>query len=217
MVERLRDGLAILSFLLIPTAAIMLAAAHPITRLTLDYGVMTGAGASLVARVLVAFAVGLPLYSAFLVYTRAYYALGDTKTPALVNAGTVTVASIAGATLFAVLPREWAVPGLAFGHSIGFGVGAVVLARLFHGQMGSGFGGQAASAVLRATVAALGALAVMLIVRNAVPDESRGDNVINALLTIGVGAVTYLGAMVGFKSPELQRIRRFVKTVRSRR
>jgi putative peptidoglycan lipid II flippase len=217
LVERLRDGVAMLSFLLIPTAAIMLAAAHPITRLTLEYGVMTGAGSSLVARVLAAFAVGLPLYSAFLVYTRAYYSLGDTKIPALVNAGTIAVASLAGATLFAVLPREWAVPGLALGHSIGFGVGAVVLGRLFHGHIGSRFGAQATSAVLRATLAAFGALVVMLIVRNVVPDESRGANIVNALLTIGLGAGAYLGAMIGFKSPELQRIRRLVRTIRSRR
>ena len=217
LVERLRDGLAMLSFLLIPTAAIMLAAAHPVTRLTLEYGVMTGTGSSLVARVLAAFAVGLPLYSAFLVYTRGYYAFGDTKTPALVNAGTIALASLVGASLFAALPREWAVPGLAFGHSIGFAAGAVVLGRLFHNRIGSRVGAQLTSAVLRATVASCGALVVMLIVRNLAPDESRVENLVNALLTIGLGAGAYLGAMVGFKSPELHRLRRLALAVRSGR
>ena len=37
---------------------------------TLDYGVMTDSGATLVARTLGAFAVGLPTYSAFLVLSR---------------------------------------------------------------------------------------------------------------------------------------------------
>jgi putative peptidoglycan lipid II flippase len=217
LVERLRDGLAMLSFLLVPTAVIMLAAAHPITRLTLEYGVMTGTGSSLVARVLAAFAVGLPLYSAFLVYTRAYYALGDTKTPALVNAGTVGVASVVGAVLFAVVPREWAVPGLALGHSIGFGVGAMVLGRLFHRRIGARFGAQPTSAVLRATVAAFGALLVMLIARNVVPDESRVEIIINSVATVGLGAGAYLGAMIWFKSPELERIRRLVGALRRRR
>jgi putative peptidoglycan lipid II flippase len=217
LVERLRDGLAMLSFLLVPTAVIMLAAAHPITRLTLEYGVMTGTGSSLVARVLASFAVGLPLYSGFLVYTRAYYALGDTKTPALVNAVTVAIASLFGAALFATLPREWAVPGLALGHSIGFGVGAVVLGRLFHGRIGSRFGAQPTAAVLRALVAALGALLVMLIARNLVPDESRVENIGNTVLTVGLGAGAYLGAMFWFKSPELQRIRRLFAALRRRR
>ena len=217
LVERLRDGVAMLSFLLIPTATIMLAAAHPVTRLTLEYGVMTGAGSSLVARVLVGFAVGLPLYSAFIVYTRAFYAFGDTKTPALVNAGAVALASAVGASLFVTLPREWAVPGLALGHSIGFGAGAVVLARLFHGRIGSRFGPQPTSAVLRAAVAALGALIVMLIVRNVVPDESRAANIANTLLTIGLGGAVYLAAMIGFKSPELHRIRRLLGAMRRRR
>jgi putative peptidoglycan lipid II flippase len=217
MVERLRDGLSMLSLLLIPTAAIMLAAAHPITGLTLQYGVMTGAGSSLVARVLAAFAVGLPLYSTFLVYTRAYYALGDTKTPALVNAGTVATASLVGAGLFAALPEEWSVPGLALGHSIGFGAGAIVLARLLHRRTRSRFGAQPTSAVLRAVVAALGALAVMLIVRSFVPDESRVENMFNAVLTVGLGAGAYIGAMIGFKSPELRRMRGLFGSLRSRR
>jgi putative peptidoglycan lipid II flippase len=217
MVERLRDGLAMLSFLLIPTAAIMLAAAHPITGLTLQYGVMTGADASLVARVLAAFAVGLPLYSTFLVYTRAFYALGDTKTPALVNAGTVAAASLVGAGLFAVLPEEWSVPGLALGHSIGFGAGAIVLARFLHRRTRSRFGTQPTSAVLRAVVAALGALVVMLIVRSFVPDESRVENIVNAVLTVGLGAGAYIGAMIGFKSPELWRMRGLFGSIRSRR
>ena len=217
LVERLRDGLSMLSFLMIPTATIMLATTHPITRLTLEYGVMTGSGASLVARVLEAFAVGLPLFSAFLVYTRAYYALGDTKIPALVNAGTVALSSIAGAVLFVTLPRDWAVPGLAIGHSIGYAAGAVVLARLWHRRIGSRAGPKLTSALLRGVTGSLAALVVMLIVRALVPDESRVENLLNAVLTIGFGAGAYLGAMVFFRSPELLRLRRLLASVGRRR
>jgi hypothetical protein len=71
--------------------------------------------------------------------------------------------------------------------------------------------------VLRAAVAALGALIVMLIVRNVVPDESRAANIANTLLTIGLGGVVYLAAMIGFKSPELHRIRRLLGAMRRRR
>jgi hypothetical protein len=71
--------------------------------------------------------------------------------------------------------------------------------------------------VLRAVVAALGALAVMLIVRSFVPDESRVENMFNAVLTIGLGAGAYIGAMIGFKSPELRRMRGLFGSLRSRR
>jgi peptidoglycan biosynthesis protein MviN/MurJ (putative lipid II flippase) len=37
--------------------------------------------------------------------TRAFYAVADTRTPALINAAAVAIASALGAALFFVLPR----------------------------------------------------------------------------------------------------------------
>ena len=104
--------------------------------LTLEYGVMTPEGARLVSRVLAAFAVGLPTYSAFLVLTRAYYAFNDTRTPTLVNVVSVSVASAGGATLFFLAPDGWEVGGLALAHSLAFAIGAVLLGRGLGRRMG---------------------------------------------------------------------------------
>src|SRR5918999_1612071 len=67
LLETMRDGIGMLAFILVPVATLMVAAAEPLARVTLQYGAMTEAGASLTGRVIGAFAIGLPAYSVFLV------------------------------------------------------------------------------------------------------------------------------------------------------
>lgn len=215
LVERLRDGLAMLSFLLIPMAAAIVATAVPLARLTLEFGAMTEEGTDLVARVLVAFAVGLPTYSAFLVFTRGYYARGDTRTPALVNAATVAVSSASGAWLFFQLPVEWAVPGLALGHSIGFAGGSAVLARLFLRRASTDGGARASAAILRSIGATAPALAVMLFVAAAAPAGGKTGSLVAVVVTALTGAAVYFGVMVLIGAPELQRLRRLLPARRT--
>jgi putative peptidoglycan lipid II flippase len=215
LVERLRDGLGMLAFLLLPIAAGILATAHLLTHLTLEYGVMTGTGANLVARVLIGFAVGLPMYSVFLVYTRAYYALGDTRTPTLVNAGTVAVSSAIGATLFVMLDDKWKVPGLAIGHSIGFAIGAIALAVLFSRRIGTVWRRDVIGGAVRSAMVAVLALGVMLGVRTLVPSETRVTTLLALMACIACGTAVYLFGMRQLGSSELQRIASVVKRARS--
>lgn len=216
LLERLRDGLAMLSFLLLPTAAVMIAAAEPLTGVTLRYGVMTGAGAALVARVLQAFAIGLPLYSAFLVFTRAYYAIGDSRTPTLVNAVTVAISSIVGAGLFFALPERWSVPGLALGHSFGFVVGSIVLTRLFNRRTGATGSTRLTAALIRSSVVALLVVAVMLGLRAVLPEDTKTALALSLVTTAAAGVGIYVGLMAWLRSPELARLTLLVKNMRGR-
>jgi putative peptidoglycan lipid II flippase len=206
LIDRLRDGLRMLAFMLLPTAAILGAVAHPLTRATLEYGVMSGAGATLVARVLIAFAAGLPTYSIFLVFTRAFYAVGDTRTPTLVNAATVAIASIIGTLLFVRLDPEWAVPGLAAGHSAGFALGAVALGFAFARVSGSVGSRALADSLARSLVVSAIALGVMVLVHNALPEGSTGEVVVNLVVTALAGGLCYAGVMRLLGAPELERI-----------
>ena len=202
---RLQDGLAMLSFILIPTAAFMLVAAGPLARITLEYGVMSVSGAGLVARVLAAFAIGLPAYSAFLVLTRAYYALGDARTPAIVNAVTVVISSVLGAALFYVLGDRWAVPGLAVAHSVAFLAGAAILTHTLSGRAGPVLGARLRSSAARSLIVGGAALIVMVAVHGLLPEASKVQALVNLAATGAVGAVVYLGAMARLHSVELQR------------
>jgi putative peptidoglycan lipid II flippase len=205
LLGRLQDGLSMLVFLLLPLAALMVVVAGPLATMTLDYGVMTDRGAELVGRVIAAFAVGLPTYSAFLVFTRAFYALGDTKTPTLVNAGTVAVSSVVGATLFAWMTPEWSVAGLALGHSIGFAVGTAFLSRLVYARMDAQRK-RIAAGILRSVGVTGIALGVMVVASTLMPEASRAAALANVLITAVVGGLVYIGIMTWLRPPELLRI-----------
>lgn len=206
LVDRLQDGLGVLAFILVPLAGLMLATAGPLTKMTLDYGVMTDRGADLVGRVIAMFAVGLPTYSAFLVFTRAFYALGDTKTPTLVNGGTVAVASIVGASLFALLSDRWSVAGLALGHSIGFALGTALLARLLYLRFSAVGRKRIAARIVRSCVVGAGALGVMLAVSTLMPEASRAEAVANVIVTSCFGGAVYVGVMAWLRPPEFVRL-----------
>lgn len=80
---RLSGGVTLTAVLVLPAAALLAAAARPLLG-TVAVGALA-AGSPLVATTLAAYAVGLAGYAGFHLLTRACYALGDTRTPALVN------------------------------------------------------------------------------------------------------------------------------------
>ena len=205
LLERLRDGLRMLAFILLPTAALMLAGAQPIAKLTLEYGVMTEAGASLVARVLAAFVLGLPTYSAFLVATRAYFALGDTKTPTLVNAGAVVISSVLGAGLFFAADDAWAVPALALAHSVAFAFGAIALLMLLTRRVGRVGTSELERSLLRSIVVSLLALAAMAAIAYALPDTNKVEALVSLGSITAAGGAIYIGLMAKLRAPELRR------------
>ena len=84
--RRLRSALDRMAVLVLPVSAIMVALALPLMRIV-AFGRAEGTGVELLAAALAALAVGLFPYGAFLLLARAYYALGDTKTPAFVALG----------------------------------------------------------------------------------------------------------------------------------
>lgn len=210
--ERLRNGLGMLAFVLLPVTVGLAVLAEPITRVTLEYGVMSRAGATLVARVLIAFAIGLPMYSAFMVYTRAFYAIGDTRTPTLVNLGTVALASVFGAAFFLAGPDDWAVPGLALGHSVGFIVGAMVLARLFHRQLGASGTTRLVASLVRSGPLAAATLVVMALASMVVGGDGKVAAAAEIVVAGGAGAAVYLGGMLALKAPELVRLKGLLGT-----
>ncbi|MGH2754051.1 MAG: murein biosynthesis integral membrane protein MurJ [Actinomycetota bacterium] len=216
VVNRLRDGVGMLAFILFPVAAALAVLAGPLTTITLRYGVMTGEGAALVGRVLTAFAVGLPTYSAFLVFTRAFYALGDTKLPAIVNAGTTAAATIMGALLFFSLPEGWSTAGLALGHSIGFLVGCVVLGALLARRVGAADGKDLLASLERSFGCAVAAGAVMLALHIVLPDATRPAALLNLVVSGTFGTAAYLLLMARLRSAELASARALVKSLLSR-
>lgn len=214
---RIGDGLRMLFFILAPMAVALAVLAGPLTQLTLEYGLMSRAGAELVARILMAFAVGLPAYSIFLVFTRGFYALSDTKTPALLNALTVAIASAAGAILFLSAPDGWEVAGLALGHSLGFAVGAALLGRRLFKRLASELGGTTFRSMWRSLVVALGAGVVMWGARELIPEGGKPLTLASLLLAGGLGAAFYVFIMTRLRASEITTLTGLMRSLRPRR
>jgi putative peptidoglycan lipid II flippase len=216
LVARLQEGLGMLAFLMMPTAALLVVLALPLASLTLNYGVMSGTGAALVGRVVAAFALGLPAYSAFLTLTRAYYALADTRTPALVNAASMAVSSVVGIVAFLLLPRPWAVPGLALGHSLGFSMGTAIL-MLILARRQPGFGaGPVLASVFRAALVGCAAAAVAAGLQRLLPGETKVQLLASVTISGACGALAYFGAMAALRARETSRLLAMARVLRRR-
>jgi putative peptidoglycan lipid II flippase len=122
----IRWSLERMALFVLPVTAALMALALPAMRVV-SFGAARAEGPELLAAALAALAIGLLPYGAFLLLARAYYALGDSRTPGLVSVGSALVGVLV-MTVGSVTSDGWArVAVLAAGHSAAYAVGAAVL------------------------------------------------------------------------------------------
>ena len=183
--RRLRSALDRMAVLVLPVSAIMAALALPLMRIV-AFGRAEGTGVELLAAALAALAVGLFPYGAFLLLARAYYALGDTKTPAFVALASAVVGvavMIVGASMTDGAAR---VAALGIGHSATFAVGAVALGFDVHRRVAARIWDDG---LLRtAIVAGLAGIAAWLVETGIDPHDR-----VSSLVTVVAGGAVGLG------------------------
>ncbi len=169
-------------------------------------GSWTSAARSSWAESISAFAIGLPFFSAFLVMTRAFYAMSDACTPAFINGLAIVVAGGAGAAFFFALPSDWSVAGLALGHSLAFAVGAAVLGAMLASRTATAPFVLSIRRVSVAAGVAIASAAAGLVVRALMDAQSRWESLVTLAVCWGVGAIVYVACMKVIGAPELGRI-----------
>jgi putative peptidoglycan lipid II flippase len=183
----LRDTIVVV----VPAALGYIVLATPIVRLLLQHGHANAEDAELIARTLRAFAVGLPFFSAFQLLTRTFYAMQDTRTPAVVNV-TAAVVNI-GVDLLFVFGFGWGVPGLALGHAASYLFATVVCLYLLRRRLGSIDGTRILGTVIRVIPASLLAVGAALLAYEGTRRAVGSPNGLFALLLeVGVAVVTGL-------------------------
>lgn len=188
----LRDTVVVV----LPAALGYIALALPIVRLLLQYGNAVDADAEQIARTLQAFAVGLPFFSAFQLLTRTFYAMQDTRTPAMVNVAAATVN--VGADLLFVLGLGWGIPGLALGHAVSYVFATAVCLVLLRRRLGSIDGPRVARTILRVVPAALVAVGAALLASLGVERTlGNGSGVLGLLVQVGTAVITGLLVFLG--------------------
>jgi putative peptidoglycan lipid II flippase len=129
----LSQGLRATTAIVIPASLGYLVLARPIVRLLLEHGVTTPASGDLVAGVLIAFAVGLYPFSVWQLLLRAFYAMQDSRTPALVNIVAISVNVVLDLFFFFVL--DLGIQGLALGFALEYTIGVPVLVALMRRRL----------------------------------------------------------------------------------
>ena len=148
-------------------------------------GAPTRADAENIAHTLQAFAVGLPFFSAFQLLTRTFYAMQDTRTPALVNVAAAVV-NVAANLLY--LSFDWGVPGLALGHATSYVFATLVCLVVLRKRLGRIDGARIASTLVRVIPAALLAAGAAFLASRGVSHAFDGaTGTLARLLEVSVG------------------------------
>ncbi len=125
--RRVAAALRMMVLLTLPVAALGALFAEPITRLVYEYGRFSTADTMRTAQVLQVFVLGLPFYGGMHMLSRCFYAMHDTKTPAVV--GFVALAANVAVDLW--LMQLFSHRGIAMGRLSFWLVSACTLYLLF--------------------------------------------------------------------------------------
>jgi putative peptidoglycan lipid II flippase len=107
----LRHGLGTLIFMNAIACVLLVVLAEPIVRLLFERGQFTAVSTARVAYALTCLAPGLVMFSTVNILARAFYALGDTKTPMKISLVCLIVNFFAGGAL--IFPLHEGGPGIA--------------------------------------------------------------------------------------------------------
>jgi putative peptidoglycan lipid II flippase len=190
-----RWALERMALTVLPVAVALAALGGPAMRIVASLVDSTGDGDSFLGAALATLALGLFPYSAFLLLARAYYALGDSRTPGLVSlvvAATGLVVLAVGAPLTDGTAR---VTVLGLAHSSAYLVGMVILLV--------GLSRRAAGSVLPTPVVAMAVVAAVVAVAVWFASDrllsSRTGMVADAVVAGGLSVVGALGLLIAYR------------------
>jgi putative peptidoglycan lipid II flippase len=176
----------------VPAALILAVLGTPLAEGVFGYGSTSVASARYLGEIFAIFSLGLLPYMLFQLLLRVFYAMHDSRTPALIGGVTMVINILASLGALAILPPQHVVAGLGAGFGLANMTGTIVAWKVLSRRIG-GLGGRAIGAGLvrmhaSAIPAAIFAIAVSVMVGVVVPTGR-----IAALCTVALGGA---GAML---------------------
>jgi putative peptidoglycan lipid II flippase len=151
-------GLRLSSVIIVPAAVLMFVLGGEVATVLFAHGNTSHADAQQIANVLRAMAIALVPYSAYQLMLRVFYAFRDTRTPAFIALITVTTNIAMAFVMFAALPTEKIIVGIALGVAVANAVGALVCWGVLRWRLGGLDGGRILRAHLKLGAAVVPAL-----------------------------------------------------------
>jgi putative peptidoglycan lipid II flippase len=184
-------GLALMLMLNVPATIGLIVLATPIVQLLFERGRFLPADTAATADAVRLYAVGLAGYSAVRIASPAFYAIGQSRTPAIVS-GVVILVNVAASV---VLVHRMGFAGLALGTSIAAIANAALLLWLLRARLGGLHGRRLAATLGKVSVSAIvmGAAAFMIqrAMDRAVPGAALTWRALRLTISIG-GALAAL-------------------------
>ena len=201
--ERFVQGVRLILVVVLPSAVLLGVLALPLVTVLFERGAFGGAGVELTAGALVAFAAGLPGFSAYLYVMRGFYARQDTRTPFWINLAQ-TALTIA---LAVPLVAAFDLVGVASAFSAAYTIGGVAALAVLRARVGGLASGRAAGALVRSLVATAAMAAVVAAVALAIDADGFAASLVELALAGVLGLGTYLGVLWASRSDDLAMVR----------
>ncbi|MGC3858765.1 murein biosynthesis integral membrane protein MurJ [Micromonospora chersina] len=206
----LSRGTRMVTAVLAPIAVCYAVLAGPISVVVFRYGAFTGENAVATSTVLLVAALGLVPFAISQLFTFAFYALPDTRTPALVNIPVVALRVLLQVGLFLAFSATFAAAGMMLGNAISYVAAAIISAMLLRPRVGRiGLGGIMRT-MGRVVIAALGAALVGLLVVKLLPGDPAHLSWLAAAVQLVIGGavigVTYLGLAMALRIGEITEV-----------
>jgi putative peptidoglycan lipid II flippase len=184
---------------LAPAAAALFVLGPALATVLFAHGRSAAATVGLLGAVAAGFGLALVPFAGYMVLLRGFYALQDTRTPALLTCG-VAVVGVAGCLVAtAVLPRERITVGIPVAYAVAYTAGLLTAAVVLRRRLGRIDGRRLVGVHARAGVAAVLAGAAGAAAVHYVP-----AGVATALVGAATGAVVYLAAARLLRLTELR-------------
>jgi putative peptidoglycan lipid II flippase len=205
----LARGTRISTAVLAPISVAYAVLALPIAVTLFERGNFTRVDAERTAPVLVVAAIALVPFAISQLFTFAFYALADTRTPALINIPVVLLRIAVQIGLFVAFSHAFAASGTMIGNTVSYVVAAVLSAWLLRSRVGL-IGLRGVSVTFgKVIVASLGAGLVGLVVVRLLPggaDPSRWQALLHLLAGGAAVAVAYLGLALALRVREITEV-----------
>lgn len=148
-------ALRLSSVLVVPAAMAFIALGPAIAVVLFGHGHTSVADAAYIGQVLRAFALGLVPFCAFQLLLRIFYAMHDTRTPALLNLAATAINIVVDVGFFLLLPARHVVVGLALGFGLSYAAAASLSWLTLRGRMGGLDGRRTARTLVLLHIAAI--------------------------------------------------------------
>jgi putative peptidoglycan lipid II flippase len=198
----LAHGLALMFFLNLPATIGLIVLARPIIAVIFEHGEFTSSDTMATAAALQLYAIGLVGYSIVRIISPTFYALGHSRIPVMVSAGSVLVNIVLNVTLVRLMGYR----GLALGTSITAIINAAIqlllLRRKIHGLHGSRIAASLARVIVASAVMGAVTWGVDQVMIDLLPGSSLALRSTRLLITITASLAALVGVASMLRIPE---------------